>query len=52
MKKLLSIPIVIMLGFLSFACDHKSDNQTNHSEKKEIVFGLPPSMHNMMLIRL
>ena len=52
MKKLLSIPIVIMLGFLSFACDHKSDNQTNHSEKKEIVVGLPPSMHNIMMERV
>lgn len=52
MKKLLSIPIVIILGFLSFACDHKSDNQTNHSEKKEIVVGLPPSMHNIMMERV
>lgn len=44
------IYLFILLGFTLIGCDNKSDSaKNNQQEKKEIVVGLPPSMHNIMM---
>lgn len=44
------IYLFMLLGFILQGCDNKSDsNQTTQQDKKEIVVGLPPSMHNIMM---
>ena len=44
------IYIFILLGFILQGCDNKSDSShTTQEDKKEIVVGLPPSMHNIMM---
>ncbi|PXZ04157.1 MetQ/NlpA family ABC transporter substrate-binding protein [Gilliamella apicola] len=44
------IYIFILLGFILQGCDNKSDSShTTQQDKKEIVVGLPPSMHNIMM---
>lgn len=44
------IYLFILLGFSLIGCDNKSDSaKNNQQEKKEIVVGLPPSMHNIMM---
>lgn len=51
MKKLFYIPLLILFGFFLTACDHKSSTP-NSNDKKEIVVGLPPSMHNILMERV
>ncbi|OCF94599.1 hypothetical protein A9G08_01235 [Gilliamella sp. wkB195] len=44
------IYLFILLGFTLIGCDNNSDSaKNNQQEKKEIVVGLPPSMHNIMM---
>ena len=44
------IYLFILFGFILIGCDNKSDSaKNNQQEKKEIVVGLPPSMHNIMM---
>jgi len=54
MKKYLYLPVLLLLSFILMACDNASDKSsaTNTVDKKEIVVGLPPSMHNIMMERL
>ena len=40
----------MMLGLSLIGCDRKSESeQANSADKKEIVVGLPPSMHNILM---
>lgn len=52
MKKLFNILAIIVTGFILFGCEQKSETNTNNLEKKEIVVGLPPSMHNILMERV
>lgn len=56
MKKYIYLPILLLLSIGLMACDQKTEshNMTTDSktDKKEIVVGLPPSMHNIMMERL
>lgn len=52
MKKLFNILAIIVTGFVLFGCEQKSETNANNSEKKEIVVGLPPSMHNILMERV
>lgn len=50
MKKYLYLPLFMMLGLSLIGCDRKSESeQANSADKKEIVVGLPPSMHNILM---
>lgn len=50
MKKYLYLPLFVMLGLSLIGCDRKSESEkTNSADKKEIVVGLPPSMHNILM---
>lgn len=50
MKKYLYLPLFVMLGLSLIGCDRKSESEKNNSaDKKEIVVGLPPSMHNILM---
>lgn len=41
------------IGVFLFGCDQKpTSDQINNTDKKEIVVGLPPSMHNMLMERV
>lgn len=52
MKKLFNILAIIVTGFILFGCEQKSETNANNLEKKEIVVGLPPSMHNILMERV
>lgn len=52
MKKLFNILAIIVTGFVLFGCEQKSETNANNLEKKEIVVGLPPSMHNILMERV
>ncbi|MCX8738945.1 hypothetical protein J3U56_06390 [Gilliamella sp. B2824] len=52
MKKLFNILAIIVMGFILFGCEQKSETNANNLEKKEIVVGLPPSMHNILMERV
>lgn len=53
MKKYFYIPMLMLLSLGLIACDHNSnDNPSNNAEKKEIVVGFPPSMHNILMERV
>ena len=44
------ICIIMLLGLTLIGCDNKSESaQKSQQDKKEIVVGLPPSMHNIMM---
>ncbi|WP_279083813.1 MetQ/NlpA family ABC transporter substrate-binding protein [Gilliamella apis] len=44
------ICIIMLLGLTLIGCDNKSESaQKTQQDKKEIVVGLPPSMHNIMM---
>lgn len=54
MKKYLYLPLLLVFGFVLASCDQKSNDtaQATQTDKKEIVVGFPPSMHNIMMERL
>jgi D-methionine transport system substrate-binding protein len=53
MKKSLYLSILIFAGLCLFGCDKKTNKGiTNNLEKKEIIVGLPPSMHNILMERV
>lgn len=53
MKKSLYLSILIFAGLCLFGCDKKNNKGiTNNLEKKEIIVGLPPSMHNILMERV
>ena len=44
------ICIIMLLGLTLIGCDNKSESAPkSQQDKKEIVVGLPPSMHNIMM---
>ena len=44
------ICIIMLLGLTLIGCDNKSESaQKSQQDKKEIIVGLPPSMHNIMM---
>ncbi|MCO6549211.1 MULTISPECIES: MetQ/NlpA family ABC transporter substrate-binding protein [unclassified Gilliamella] len=44
---------IILVGFFIFGCEQKTNKDiTNSIEKKEIIVGLPPSMHNILMERV
>ena len=44
------ICIIMLLGLTLIGCDNKSESaQKSQQDKKEIVVGMPPSMHNIMM---
>lgn len=50
MKKYFNLVVFILLGFSLIACDQNSSTETSSSQnKKEIIVGLPPSMHNILM---
>lgn len=50
MKKYFNLVVFILLGFSLIACDQSSSTETSSSQnKKEIIVGLPPSMHNILM---
>lgn len=50
MKKYFNLVVFILLGFSLIACDQDSSTETSSSQnKKEIIVGLPPSMHNILM---
>ena len=52
MKRTLYLSIIIV-GFFIFGCEQKTNKDfTNSIEKKEIIVGLPPSMHNILMERV
>lgn len=53
MRKYLYMPFLIILGLSLIGCDQKSSaEEANDIEKKEIVVGMPPSMHNILMERV
>ncbi len=53
MKKYIYFPILLLLSLVLVACDKTSEESAlANSNKKEIVVGMPPSMHNIMMERL
>lgn len=53
MRRIFNLTILILSGLLLFGCEQKTDSETaNKTDKKEIVVGLPPSMHNILMERV
>lgn len=52
MKPFFYLPFMLLLALMLSGCDHQSKTSANSVEKKEIVVGLPPSMHNILMERL
>lgn len=53
MRKYLYMPFLLILGLSLIGCDQKSSSEkSTHIEKKEIIVGLPPSMHNILMERV
>ena len=53
MRRIFNLTILILSGLFLFGCEQKTDSETaNKTDKKEIVVGLPPSMHNILMERV
>ena len=53
MRRIFNLTILILSGLLLFGCEQKTDSEAaNKTDKKEIVVGLPPSMHNILMERV
>lgn len=53
MRRIFNLTILILSGLLLFGCEQKTDSESsNKTDKKEIVVGLPPSMHNILMERV
>ncbi len=52
MKKYLYLPTLILLGLVLIGCDTDKSKDIKQSDKKEIIVGLPPSMHNILMERV
>lgn len=53
MRRIFNLTILILSGLFLFGCDQKTDSEpANKADKKEIVVGLPPSMHNILMERV
>lgn len=53
MRRIFNLAILMLSCLFLFGCEQKSNpEQTNKTDKKEIVVGLPPSMHNILMERV
>ena len=53
MRRIFTLTILMLSGLFLFGCEQKSNpEQANKTDKKEIVVGLPPSMHNILMERV
>ena len=53
MRRIFTLSILMLSGLFLFGCEQKSNSeQANKTDKKEIVVGLPPSMHNILMERV
>ena len=53
MRRIFNLTILILSGLFLFGCEQKTDSEAaNKTDKKEIVVGLPPSMHNILMERV
>ena len=53
MRRIFNLTILILSGLFLFGCEQKTDSESsNKTDKKEIVVGLPPSMHNILMERV
>ena len=47
------IYLILLLGLTLIGCDNKSESaKESQQDKKEIIVGLPPSMHNIMMEKI
>lgn len=53
MRRIFNLAILMLSCLFLFGCEQKSNSeQANKTDKKEIVVGLPPSMHNILMERV
>ena len=53
MRRIFNLAILMLSCLFLFGCEQKSNpEQANKTDKKEIVVGLPPSMHNILMERV
>lgn len=53
MRRIFNLVILMLSCLFLFGCEQKSNSeQANKTDKKEIVVGLPPSMHNILMERV
>lgn len=53
MRRIFNLAILMLSCLFLFSCEQKSNpEQANKTDKKEIVVGLPPSMHNILMERV
>lgn len=53
MRRIFNLAILMLSCLFLFGCEQKSNpEQANKTDKKEIVVGLPPSMHNILIERV
>ena len=53
MRRIFNLAILMLSCLFLFGCEQKSNPEpANKTDKKEIVVGLPPSMHNILMERV